>query len=220
VAENTGSYLNAYALGWNVSTFYGQPMLSHGGGLWGMTTFIAVIPEQELAIFVSNNLMSPAPRAVVNDIVDQYLQGVSNDAGKDWIAIVAEASGARRSDAAAAVAEAEAARDVDSKPSLPLDAYVGTYRDPWYGDIQISTSEDGKLRFESARSAPLSGPMEHFQYDTFIARWPDRKLNADAFVSFSLDPTGKVERIRMKAVSPTTDFSFDFHDLDLERVER
>jgi hypothetical protein len=26
-----------------------------------------------------------------------------------------------------------------------------------------------------------------------------------------------VERIRMKAVSPATDFSFDFHDLDLVR---
>jgi hypothetical protein len=60
--------------------------------------------------------------------------------------------------------------------------------------------------------------MEHFQFDTFIARWTDRKLNADAYVSFSLSPTGEVERIRMKAVSPTTDFSFDFHDLDLERV--
>lgn len=220
VAEHTGSYLNAYALGWNVSTFYGQPMLSHGGGLWGMTTFIAVMPKQKLAIFVSNNLMSPAPRAVVNDIIDQYLQDVSSDAGKDWIAIVTEASDARRSDAASVVADAEAARDADSKPSLPLDAYVGTYRDPWYGDIQISKSEGGKLHFESARSAPLSGPMEHFQFDTFIARWPDRKLNADAYVSFSLGPTGKVERIRMKAVSPTTDFSFDFHDLDLERVER
>lgn len=49
---------------------------------------------------------------------------------------------------------------------------------------------------------------------TFIARWKDRRLNADAYVSFSLDAEGKVERIRMKAVSPATDFSFDFHDLD------
>ncbi|MDZ7645569.1 MAG: hypothetical protein U5K76_15910 [Woeseiaceae bacterium] len=41
---------------------------------------------------------------------------------------------------------------------------------------------------------------------------------ADAYVSFALSPTGAVERIRMQAVSPTTDFSFDFHDLDLQRV--
>jgi CubicO group peptidase (beta-lactamase class C family) len=217
VAKNTGSYLNAYALGWGVSTFYGQPMLSHSGGLWGMTTFLAVMPEQGLAVFVSNNLMSAAPRAVVNDIVDQFLKGISQDAGKDWIAIVAEASGTRQSDAAAAVAEAEASRVANSKPSLPLEAYVGTYRDPWYGDIRITLGDDGELRFESARSEPLSGPLEHFQFDTFIARWSDRKLNADAYVSFSLGPTGEVERIRMKAVSPATDFSFDFHDLDLAR---
>jgi hypothetical protein len=73
------------------------------------------------------------------------------------------------------------------------------------------------LHFRSPRSEPLSGPLEHFQFDTFIARWTDRKLNADAYVSFALGPTGEVERIRMKAVSPATDFSFDFHDLDLVR---
>ena len=217
VTEHTGSYLKAYALGWGVSTFYGQPMLSHGGGLWGMTTYLVVMPEQGLAVFVSNNLMSPAPRAIGNDIVDQFLQGISMDAGKDWIAIVAEAAGTRRSDAAEEVAEAQASRAADSKPSLPLDAYAGTYRDPWYGDIQITMGNDGKLRFQSARSETLSGPLEHFQFDTFVARWTDRKLNADAYVSFSLSPTGEVERIRMKAVSPTTDFSFDFHDLDLVR---
>jgi len=130
-------------------------------------------------------------RAVVNHIVDQFLQGIAKDAGKDWVA--------------------------DSKPRLPLDAYVGTYTDPWYGDIEITLGDDGALHFRSPRSEPLSGPLEHFQFDTFIARWIDRKLNADAYVSFSLGPTGEVERIRMKAVSPATDFSFDFHDLDLVR---
>lgn len=66
--EHAGAYLNAYALGWNVSTFHGRPMLSHGGGVWGMTTFLAVLPEQDLAVFATGNQLSPAPRAVVNDI--------------------------------------------------------------------------------------------------------------------------------------------------------
>ena len=69
------------------------------------------------------------------------------------------------------------------------------------------------------RSEKLGGPLEHFQFDTFIARWEDARLDADAYVSFTLSPEGKVQRIRMKAVSPTTDFSFDFHDLDLVRVD-
>ena len=59
----------------------------------------------------------------------------------------------------------------------------------------------------------LQGELEHWQYDTFIARWRDRELRADAYVTFALNPEGKVEQIKMKAISPETDFSFDFQDL-------
>jgi hypothetical protein len=64
----------------------------------------------------------------------------------------------------------------------------------------------------------LVGDLEHWQYDTFVARWRDRELRADAYVTFALQPDGSVERATMKAVSPETDFSFDFHDLLLRPV--
>lgn len=217
LVEHAGSFLSAYALGWNVSTFYGEPVYTHGGGLWGMTTYIALLPEQDLAVFASNNLMSGAPLAVVNDIFDSFLED-NSDSGKDWVAIVHDAANTRVADADSEVAEAEAARDADSRPRLALEAYTGTYRDPWYGDITISLNEEGQLWFDSQRSATLEGPLEHFQYDTFIARWTYRTLNADAYVSFELKPEGGVQGIQMKAVSPATDFSFDFHDLDLQYV--
>jgi hypothetical protein len=175
------------------------------------------MPKQGLAVFASNNQMSAAPRAIVNDLIDRFLIDVVPEAGKDWISIISETSRGTQDAGAAAVAEAEAARAANSKPSLPLESYVGTYRDAWYGDIHISLADDGRLWFRSERNEPLNGPLDHFQYDTFIARWPDRRLMADAYVSFSLNPEGVIERIRMKAVSPTTDFSYDFHDLDLVR---
>lgn len=217
LVEHAGAHLSAYALGWSVSSFYGEPVYSHGGGLWGMTTFIMIFPRQGLGIFASNNLMSPAPRAIVNQIADAFLED-TGDAGKDWIEIISELMQARGDAGAEAVAEAEANRAADSTPSLPLESYAGTYRDPWYGDVHITMTEDGRLWFSSERNEPLQGPLEHFQYDTFIARWTDRQLMADAYVSFTLTPEGSPDRIRMKAVSPTTDFSYDFHDLDLRRV--
>jgi hypothetical protein len=88
-------------------------------------------------------------------------------------------------------------------------------------------TEDGALEhhradvlafFRSARTTQLAGPLEHFQFDTFIVRWTDRQLMADAYLSFGMTPEGSIDRITMKAVSPATDFSFDFHDLDLRRV--
>ena len=218
LSEHAGASMNAYALGWGVSTFYGEPMLSHGGGVWGVTTFIAVLPKQQLAVFVSNNLMSAAPRAVVNDIVDKFLGDETGETGKDWVSIIADAAGQRQAAGDEAVAEAWATRNAESSPSLPLEAYTGTYRDPWYGEVYISISDDGTLHFAASRNAPLEGPLVHFQYDTFVAEWTDRRLMADAYVTFTLGADGTAERIRMKAVSPTTDFSFDFHDLDLVRV--
>jgi hypothetical protein len=45
-------------------------------------------------------------------------------------------------------------------------------------------------------------------------------MEADAYVIFSLDEQGKADRIRMKPVSPLTDFSFDFQDLDFKRTDQ
>lgn len=210
--DNAGSRMSAYALGWGVSTFYGQPIYSHGGLLWGMTSFIAMLPEENLAVFVSNNQMTVAPRAVGLSILNNFLGGE-----KDWIKIYHEEITSREQEAEEEVAEAAEARQADSQPSLSLTSYVGSYRDSWYGDIFIELVDD-RLFFRSARAPQLSGPLEHFQFDTFIVRWSDRQLMADAYVSFYLTPEGLVERIAMKAVSPETDFSYDFHDLDLRYV--
>jgi hypothetical protein len=62
--------------------------------------------------------------------------------------------------------------------------------------------------------------MEHWQYDTFIVRWRDRELRADAYVTFALRPDGSIERAAMEPVSPETDFSYDFQDLDLRPARK
>ncbi|WP_181918489.1 MULTISPECIES: serine hydrolase [unclassified Wenzhouxiangella] len=217
LSEHAGAELSAYALGWSISTFHGQPLHSHGGGVLGMTTHLMLLPREDLGVFVSNNRMSAVPRPVAYDIAELFLDG-NNENDADWIAVVDELIQQRRDSGAEVVAEAMAERDADSTPSLPLEAYAGTYRDPWYGEITLTLKDDGRLWFRSPRSEPLTGPLEHFQHDTFIVRWEDRRLNADAYMTFTLTPEGEVEGARMKAVSPTTDFSFDFHHLDLRRV--
>lgn len=217
LTEHAGAFINAYALGWNVTSFYGHPMLAHSGGVWGMTTYVALLPDQQLAVFASGNQMSAAPAAVVLAILHAYLRDSGDRRDTDWVAVMEDATRQRRSNAEEEVERAFAARNAESRPSLPLEAYAGEYRDPWYGTVHIALRE-GQLWFASDRNPPLNGPLEHFQYDTFVARWTDRRLHADAYATFALGPDGTVERIRMRAVSPATDFSFDFHDLDLARV--
>ena len=94
--------------------------------------------------------------------------------------------------------------------------YEGVFTDKWWGDVKIS-NKDGKLYFQSVRSPLMHGQMIFYKANTFIVKWADRSMNADAFAMFSLDENGKAFAFKMKAISPTTDFSFDFHDLDFSR---
>lgn len=108
-------------------------------------------------------------------------------------------------------------RDSLSKPSLPLAKYACVYTDPWYGDVSIRL-EGGKLVLRMEHTPGMVGDLEHWQYDTFVARWRDRELRADAYVSFALHPDGSVDQVKMRKFLESTDFSFDFQDLLLKRT--
>jgi hypothetical protein len=43
-------------------------------------------------------------------------------------------------------------------------------------------------------------------------------MDADAFLIFSLSKEGKADAMKMEAISPLTDFSFDFQDLDFHKA--
>jgi hypothetical protein len=76
----------------------------------------------------------------------------------------------------------------------------------------------GALTIKFDKTPKLSGTLEHWQHDTFVAKWTDRELRADAFVTFALNPDGTIDTVKMRAVSPETDFSFDFQDLLFKKI--
>jgi hypothetical protein len=88
----------------------------------------------------------------------------------------------------------------DTRPSLALDKYLGTYQDEMYGDVKVAQDESGKL---VVRYGPaFTGDLEHWHYDTFQATWRDRTLGK-SLVTFTLNAQGKVEAIKIQNL---TDF--------------
>jgi len=119
----------------------------------------------------------------------------------------------------AAEAERRAAGDREaSRPSRPLAAYAGRYTDQMYGDVSLS-QEAGQLVLRFSHSPALTADLEHWQYDTFVARWRQRNI-PDAYVTFALKPDGSVDVMKMAAVSELADFSYDFQDLLFRPAER
>jgi CubicO group peptidase (beta-lactamase class C family) len=206
---------NGYALGFNIHDYRGKKVVTHTGGLPGYVSKVTMIPDLKLGVVVLTNQESgDAFTALTWQIVDYYLGAKDTD----WVSAF-QAYAARR-DASNAEAEkaALATRTTTSRPSLPLERYAGTYADAWYGDITIAQEAD-KLVMRFSKTPALVGDLEHWQYDTFIVRWRDRELRADAYVIFALDADGSIDQAKMRAVSASTDFSFDFQDLLLKPVK-
>jgi hypothetical protein len=59
--------------------------------------------------------------------------------------------------------------------------------------------------------------MKLYKGNTFAVKWVMRSMKADAFVIFNLGTEGKATGFKMKPISPATDFSYDFQDLNFVR---
>jgi hypothetical protein len=201
-----------YALGFGVSDYRGRFQLQHSGGLPGYLSLLTMLPDERLGVAVLTNQESgDAFNAITLRAVDHFLGAASID----YAARFAELRDARRAALAASTAKARAARDSTSRPSLPLARYAGRYEDPWYGDVSVA-HDGGRLVMRFGRTPQLVGDLEHWQHDTFVARWRDRELRADAYVTFALNPDGTIDQVKMLPASDDVDFSFDFQDLLLK----
>ncbi len=212
------THFSAYGLGWGLSDVKGYLQASHTGGLAGIVTQVTLIPELKLGIIVFTNQQSGAAfTAITNTIKDSYLGVKGIDRVKQMNDRVI------KNETEAAKITGDIWKDIEAQQKSntvvkDISLFTGTYTDQWFGDIVIS-QKNGKLWFDSKRSFLLTGEMFAYKGNTFIVKWTDRSLDADAFVQFDLDNTGKANHVKMKAISPLTDFSFDFQDLDFSRAK-
>jgi CubicO group peptidase (beta-lactamase class C family) len=208
------THFNSYGLGWNLSDVMGYKQASHTGFVAGMVTQVTLVPELNLGIIVlTNQQIGAAFTSITNQIKDSYF-GIK---GKDRVKENADRMQTNLGSADKVTTEAWRV-SAAATPPANLDQFTGTYRDVWFGDITI-TKKDNKLFFTSKRSPRISGEMFFYKGNTFLAKWTDRSLDADAFIMFSLDYEGKPSGIKMNPISPLTDFSYDFQDLDFKRVK-
>ena len=202
-----------YGLGWDLRDYRGQKLATHTGGLDGMTSRTLLVPAARLGVVVLSNGESPLGTAVAWRVLDHYLKAPPTD----WVSKLAEYVRAAEAEGHEVERKAAGARHQASRPSLPLGGYAGRYTDRMYGDVTI-TDEAGRLVLRFSHSPALTGDLEHWQYDTFVAHWRQRNI-PDIYVTFALKPDGSIDTMKMAAVSPLADFSYDFQDFVFRPAE-
>jgi len=211
------THFRSYGLGWNLSDVKGFKQVGHTGGLAGIVTQVTLIPEMKLGIIVLTNQQTGAAfSAITNTIKDSYFGIKGMDRIKQYHEAEVENVKNAKNITDNIWKDIEA-QQKNSSVKTDFSLYTGTYSDKWLGEVIISV-KGGKLWFDSKRSPKLTGELLLYKGNTFILKWNDRSMDADAYAMFGLDNSGKASGMRMKAISPLTDFSYDFQDLDFKRL--
>lgn len=211
------SHFSGYGLGWGLTDVKGNMEVSHTGGLPGMLSRTVLIPDLNLGIVVLTNTEPGGAgvfAGVSRTLVDSYL-GLDN---YGWIDRYVEYFKKSKGEAEAIVNKVWETAAANKKTNIDKDTYIGIYKDNWFGNVEVF-DKNGNLWMKCHRSPKLNGPMSFYKANTFVVKWEYQDMNADVFAMFGLDENGKAQTLKMKGISPEIDFSFDFQDLDLNRIE-
>ena len=185
-----------YGLGWFLHDYQGEAVAMHTGSIDGMSALIGLIPDRRLGVYVLANLDHAELRhALMYRVFDMYIGSTPRDWSKELLALYSglerQADSARRDQIQKRVA--------NTRPSLPLDRYAGTYTNQTYGNAVVSVRNHA-LHFAFGRGR--IGTLTHWHYDTFQAKWDDVRMDP-SFVVFAPDGAGGVSSVRAFGITFT-----------------
>ena len=193
------THFQAYGLGVVLQDYQGEKLAWHTGGIDGMLSLVAFLPERDVGLVVLSNTSGHNDlfTALMYRIVDAYLGAPT----RDWSAILLDRLEAQEKRMTAARQGAREGRIEGTRPSLPLEAYAGTYHDVIYGPLEVRHEGDGlTLRLGPA----LAADLEHWHYDTFVPRWRRGSEifgSSLSFVQFHVGAKGEPVDVRLQGLS-------------------
>ncbi len=193
--DRAAGRLVSYGLGWNVNVERGGRVFwKHSGGFdLGMRTEVALLPGEQIAIAVFSNAgPSGIPEAITESFFDLVLDGTLQ---RDWVEF------ANRMFQEEINKEQGKQFDyshppADKSPPLPLSAYVGTYRNDYFGPIELAERDKSLELRLGPKKLPFA--LRHFSRDTFVYQPMGEMAGGPSGVLFSIGPSGKATQARIE----------------------
>lgn len=203
VKNDFNRHFSAYGLGWGLGDYQGRLRVSHTGGYDGMITAITLLPDENLGVVVLTNGMRSPIGAATYYALDMFL-GIKNP--KDWSAdLLKEVKNRNTGDTR--IPDRKQKRVQGTRPSVPPEAYTGTYKSDIYGHITV-TRQGEQLRLTFEHSPDLSATLRHWHYDVWEIVWDNKHAWFNfGTVKFNMD--NNLEVTGMTFDVPNNDIFFE-----------
>jgi CubicO group peptidase (beta-lactamase class C family) len=184
-----------YGHGWTIDLYRGHRRVHHSGGIDGFVAEVALYPDDGVGVAIlANEGESAMPPVVRNLVAERLLQLPPRDWIGDFKARIAKLDEQPQTDPVA-VLLAQAVPN--TAPSHPLSAYAGRYLHAGFGDVQVQQEGAGLV----VRVGPLTMPLAHQHYDTFITKKSLRTVSsldgAGLIVHFVTGMSGDVDAVEI-----------------------
>jgi CubicO group peptidase (beta-lactamase class C family) len=179
----------AYGMGRWTASYRGRLIAFHGGDLPGFHSQVSYMPNERIGVivFVIGDHIAPLYNPISYNVYERLL-------GMDQVAWTDRLLDIRLKNKKAgteARSKAGYGRVSNTKPSHPLEDYVGEYEHPAYGTLKIGL-KNSQVQFEFHK---IALPMTHFHYDRFDT--PDDERDGKWSVNFSTNPQGDIDKATM-----------------------
>lgn len=182
---------SAYGLGWRIEDYHGHKVVQHTGSVNSTRTQVGMIPAEGIGVVVMANLSSSTLQTALMYRVFDLLLGLPPT---DWSEAFLEESKRAAARSTLNAERTKSSQVQGTKPSLPLEAYAGTYSDSLFGDVTV-TVENGQLVL--SYSPDYVAVLRHWHHDTFRGRWR-RRGGGQRFVTFRIDAQGWVRALELE----------------------
>jgi len=207
---NPSIHFSTYGLGFRTHDYQGRLVVNHTGGLDGMVSYVGFMPEENIGVIVLTNMDEHRLHRALPLYVFDVLLGLD---GKDWSTIYLDDFKKTQKHREEEEKKRLANKAENTKPTLPVERYAGTYTSDVYGTADIF-QEEGQLRIGLSAHPKFEATMTHWHYDTFLATW-NHRLWGESYVYFRLNGHGKITKFLM-SVRPdwidTLEYSFVKND--------
>ena len=179
----------AYGMGRQTASYRGRLITFHGGDLPGFHSQVSFMPNERIGVIVF--AIGDHAAALYNPIsynVYERLLGMDQVA---WTDRLLDIRLKNKKAGTEARSKAGVGRIANTKPSHPLEDYLGEYEHPAYGLLKIGL-KDNQLQFDFHK---LRFPMTHFHYDRFDT--PDDEQDGKWSVNFQTNPQGEIDKATM-----------------------
>lgn len=173
-----------YGMGRSVSSYRGHLYTEHGGALDGIYSQVSFMPQDSIGVivFAIGDHCRPLIE-IVNFNVYERLLGLDQTPWKERrLKEYLEGKKLRKE----ARQKASVGRVAGTKPSHPMDDYLGEYEHPAYGIIKI-TKKGEDMQFALNK---IQLPLSHFHYDRFDT--PDDQRLGLFSLNFTTNPQGDI----------------------------